>query len=257
MPGTGISAAEIATHARETAAVIRRLPNDIKEIIESNPWPTVADVKQRLSPTKFEIDFANVALYVGRHWSLDHQDRLLIQIAKIGDGVRAFIEQFEHCQQGHDRQSTVFDRKELGFFAVCCLMIATVIDQWAHDIKAKAEVASQQAEPAGGGKSKPSKKPVEHRQAELTKREKEVLKTYSDCGRSFVEAGKELGVTKQYVEKVVKNSRRKLKSKRATQGCSGANQKLPAGRDGEELVSEERGASDKGTGRKLRVKRKF
>lgn len=111
--------------------------------------------------------------------------------------------------------------------------------------------------PPGDGKMKPPKGPPRPRKTRFTERQKEVLETYSDCGRDAAAAGRKLGTSKQYVSEVVKKSHQKFKQGHGSRRSVEANQKLPANRDGVESVSEGRGASDKGTGRKLRVKRKF
>lgn len=142
--------------------------------------------------------------------------------------------------------------------------ICNIVRAVAADLKVKApkltcpeSVVINVNPPADGRTSKLQKKPVKPRRKPLTPRQKEVLKTYSDCGRDAAAAARQLGVKRQYVSAVVKITACKLKPERGSRRSVGVDQKLPADRNGVESVSEERGPSDKGTGRKLRVKRKF
>lgn len=137
MPNTSITPTDIASRARRTATIIQRLPHIMKQLAEADPWPSVAEVRERLNPTKIEVDFAAVALYVGRHWTPAHQDRLVVQIGKVTDGVRAFIEVFEHCEQTKSRETVSFNRHEGAFFLAVCMMIAKEIAQWAQDIECR------------------------------------------------------------------------------------------------------------------------
>lgn len=105
-----------------------------------------------------------------------------------------------------------------------------------------------------------SKKPTgstRSRKTRLTDRDKEILEAYSDCGRNAEAAAKQLGISKQYVSRVVAKS----KARYAKSGTSGrsiqAHQSLPTNDAGDAGLSVQAGASDKGVGRRLRVKKRF
>ncbi|MBI1826919.1 MAG: hypothetical protein HY287_15915 [Planctomycetes bacterium] len=123
---------------------------------------------------------------------------------------------------------------------------------------AKAASTSVIAKPPGGGGGEGTGKggAKRKRTAELTDRDKEILKEYSNCHRNAAEAARQLNITRQYVWDVVEKSKARY-AKLSAPGRSVQTQALPKTDRGGAAISSEPGASDKGLGRKQRVKQKF
>jgi len=153
MTSGSITPVYIAGRARDTANTIRRLPGIVREIVDANPCPTIEEVRRRLNPTKLEVDFGDVVLYVQRNWTPAHADRLVMQVAKVADGTRAFIAAVEHFARTPTGERAGLRLSVDGVFVGVCLMLAKAIDQWAGDIEAQ----------AGNGKAERSKKPKTRR----------------------------------------------------------------------------------------------
>lgn len=139
MAGPSIDPFEIASIAKRTAETIRRLPSLMKEIVESNPWPPFSEVSKRLDPTKLDVDFMDVALYVERHWTPAHAQKLVGQIHKATDTVRDFLNVYETVTTKYQRENLSWRREDGATFLVVCMMIAKEVAQWAADIEDRAE----------------------------------------------------------------------------------------------------------------------
>lgn len=99
--------------------------------------------------------------------------------------------------------------------------------------------------------------PKRKRTTALTKRDREILTTYSDCDRNAAEAGRRLKIPRQYVWDVVQKSKALFAKAGSAARSVSSRRALPTTNRGEPAVSEQAGTSDKGVGRRLRVKRKF
>jgi hypothetical protein len=110
----------------------------MKEIVESNPWPPFSEVSERLDPTKLDVDFMDVALYVERHWTPAHAQKLVGQIHKATDAVRDFLNVYETVTTKYQRENLSWRREDGVTFLVVCMMIAKEVAQWAADIEDRA-----------------------------------------------------------------------------------------------------------------------
>lgn len=113
---------------------------------------------------------------------------------------------------------------------------------------------------AGAGKGAAKNRKVgtkRKRTTELTERDKEILRTYSECELNAAATGRQLAISRKYVSRVVKKSKARYAKAGAPTRSAHAQQTLPTAKRGEPAVSEQAGTSDKGIGRRLRVKQKF
>lgn len=154
----GNAPVDIVARARETIAVIRGLPDAMKRIASTDPWPTAGEVRKQIYPAKIWADFWDVALYVGRHRTPAHQDQLLKLIGKITSGVKAFIDMVEHCAQTKNRERMRIYMEEKASFLVECMMVAKEIDLWADDI----ESLGDKSNPKSGAEVTPVESNIEN-----------------------------------------------------------------------------------------------
>lgn len=145
MPFVPVLTKEVIERIRETASMIRGFPDTIKDIAESEPWPSIEEVMKRLSPTKLDVEFAPVVDYVRRNWSPDHGLHLGTQVLKVTDAVRAFLETFRYWKQDKTETTVAFNRGEGANLLVLCMLVEEELMQWACDIEGRYQCPQDQS----------------------------------------------------------------------------------------------------------------
>lgn len=188
--------------------------------------------------------FGRFANEIESRWKLP-DGRVAVEVLSAQRGVGAGVRVAIH--DDGDVHWAVWD-KGIEFTGVSCY---TVADEWV----AFAESGGERAGAKRAGRSAGAKRPKRKRTTRLTPRENEILKTISECGGDGGEAARQLNISRQRVNAVVQKSKRVYRqaNSRATRSVH-ADQMLPTDESGQSVVTTGRGKSDRGSGRKTRMR---